>query len=218
MGMCTYVYVSVTDSARAIVRYAHICSFSNSIPQDNGSPKEHAQYVWKQFVKNAKAKKIYIVAHSFGGVVTVDLVSLCLCMLTIFMYLPCQAATKFDEFKKRVHKIAFTDSVHSLQSQDTPRKVRKWLIEVCHMHDDVMVSNGYITDRMRRIGCQVTVHWIQNWTPLLKMLREFLLVCSYSQIWSTASIVLSSQHTGTQKHVETSWMSFNSIFSFFSKS
>lgn len=51
-------------------------SFQNFIPQENGSPNEHAQYVWKHLVKNTKAKRIYIVAHSFGGVVTVNLVGL----------------------------------------------------------------------------------------------------------------------------------------------
>ena len=54
----------------------HKSSFWNSIPQDSSSPQEHAQYVWKKFVEDAKAKRIYIVAHSFGGVVTVDLVSI----------------------------------------------------------------------------------------------------------------------------------------------
>ena len=76
MKIHAYTYVTSrcrTGHARA---RTHISSFRNPIPQENGSPNEHAQYVWKHFVKSAKAKRIYIVAHSFGGVVTVDLVCL----------------------------------------------------------------------------------------------------------------------------------------------
>lgn len=111
-------------------------SFQTSIPQENGSPKEHAQYVWKHFVKNVKAKKIYIVAHSFGGVVTVDLVgflytlwtNICFCGLKVTIVM--QMAAKFDEFKNRVHKIAFTDSVHILHTQGVSQKMQKWIIKV----------------------------------------------------------------------------------------
>ena len=35
---------------------------------------EHASYVWKHIVEEAKAKEIYIVAHSYGGIVTVHVV------------------------------------------------------------------------------------------------------------------------------------------------
>ena len=44
--------------------------------QDSGTPEEHASYVWKNYVKKSKAKHVDIVAHSYGGVVTVSLVSL----------------------------------------------------------------------------------------------------------------------------------------------
>ena len=43
--------------------------------QENGDPQQHGTYMWKNVVKKCKAKRIDIVAHSFGGVVTVDLVS-----------------------------------------------------------------------------------------------------------------------------------------------
>ena len=52
----------------------YICGLN--VMQDNSSPQEHASYVWKEFVKQSKAHSIDIVAHSFGGVVTIDLVSL----------------------------------------------------------------------------------------------------------------------------------------------
>ena len=44
-------------------------------PQENSTPDNHALYVWDNFVANAKAAHIAIVAHSYGGVVTTNLVS-----------------------------------------------------------------------------------------------------------------------------------------------
>ena len=42
--------------------------------QGSGSPDEHAQYVWDHYVDRSAAKRIDIVAHSYGGCVTVTLV------------------------------------------------------------------------------------------------------------------------------------------------
>ena len=42
--------------------------------QGSSSPEEHGVYVWEHFVKKAKAKEIYIVAHSYGGTVAVSVV------------------------------------------------------------------------------------------------------------------------------------------------
>ncbi|ESO90049.1 hypothetical protein LOTGIDRAFT_64460, partial [Lottia gigantea] len=70
--------------------------------QDNETPEDHGIYVWKNFVRNAKAKNVGIVAHSYGGIVTVEMV----------------VAKEFpNEFNSRVFGIGFTDSVHSLTHQ-----------------------------------------------------------------------------------------------------
>ena len=42
--------------------------------QGSGSPDEHALYVWDRYVDRSAAKRIDIVAHSYGGCVTVTLV------------------------------------------------------------------------------------------------------------------------------------------------
>ncbi|XP_049765066.1 FAM172 family protein homolog CG10038 [Schistocerca cancellata] len=76
-------------------------------------PKEHADYVWKHYVKESKAKHIAIVAHSYGGVVTVDL-----------------AINHFSDFQDRVFAIALTDSVHSFQVQKSSSKVVQYLQKV----------------------------------------------------------------------------------------
>jgi hypothetical protein len=61
----------------------------------SSSPEAHAQTVWETLIQPANAKSIAIVAHSYGGVVTVQL------------------ASKYKEdFEKQVFAVAFTDSVH----------------------------------------------------------------------------------------------------------
>jgi hypothetical protein len=55
--------------------------------QNSQNAKEHAHYVWKHYVKEMTPKYIAIIAHSYGGLLTVDLVSqqpyfLCFCVET----------------------------------------------------------------------------------------------------------------------------------------
>ncbi len=46
--------------------------------QYNSNPEEHALYVWENFVTLARARLIAIVAHSYGGIVTTELVGILL--------------------------------------------------------------------------------------------------------------------------------------------
>lgn len=45
--------------------------------QENASPEEHVVYVWDHFVSKAQAKDVFIMAHSYGGLSFVELVSRC---------------------------------------------------------------------------------------------------------------------------------------------
>lgn len=76
----------------------------------SGTAEEHAQYVWETYIKKTKTDSILIVAHSYGGVVTLAL-----------------ADVKTKDFEKRVKAVAFTDSVHAYSNN----KVPKHLIQVC---------------------------------------------------------------------------------------
>lgn len=78
----------------------------------SGSPEEHMECVWENFVKKSKAGAIGIVAHSYGGVVTLDL-----------------ASNHIDEFSKRVFAIALTDSVHSFSHQNGDENVIQFYTE-----------------------------------------------------------------------------------------
>lgn len=45
--------------------------------QENSTPEEHTLYVWDHFISKSLAKNIFIVAHSYGGLSFVNLVSIC---------------------------------------------------------------------------------------------------------------------------------------------
>lgn len=62
---------------------------------NSSSGEEHTKYVWNTYVKKTKATSIAIIAHSYGGVLTVML-----------------ADQLKKEFEERVKAIALTDSVH----------------------------------------------------------------------------------------------------------
>ena len=48
----------------------HNCRF-----QYNENPENHMVYVYDHFIKRAAAKHVAVVAHSYGGLITVHLVS-----------------------------------------------------------------------------------------------------------------------------------------------
>lgn len=51
------------------------CHKRNFFLQDNGSPEEHAIYVWDHFISQSAAENVFFVAHSYGGLAFVELVS-----------------------------------------------------------------------------------------------------------------------------------------------
>jgi len=77
--------------------YATIVLNPNFRTETLPNPESHALYVWDNFIQKSPAKEILIVAHSYGGCVTMALL-----------------AEREDQVLARVKGIAFTDSVHSL--------------------------------------------------------------------------------------------------------
>ncbi|XP_071168017.1 cotranscriptional regulator ARB2A-like isoform X2 [Mytilus edulis] len=76
------------------------------------SPEKHTTYLWETFVQPAHAKNIAIVAHSYGGVCVLNLVN-----------------NFLKQFKERVFAMAFTDSVHSFQHQETTEETVSFFVE-----------------------------------------------------------------------------------------
>lgn len=70
------------------------------------TPEDHMECVWKNFIHKSNASAIGIVAHSYGGVVTLEL-----------------AKNHIDEFWRRVFAVALTDSVHSFHHQNGDESV-----------------------------------------------------------------------------------------------
>lgn len=89
----------------------------NPIPE-NGDPEAHLYYLYKNFLEQAAATEIAIIAHSFGGVSTMNLLS------------KNDAVTDLLGDKGRLKSITFTDSVHSA-SMGSPllsKATKKWLL------------------------------------------------------------------------------------------
>lgn len=74
----------------------------------SGSSEEHAKYVWEEYIQNTKASSILIVAHSYGGILTVML-----------------SENQKKQFEKRVKAVAFTDSVHSFSGVQVSKHLKK---------------------------------------------------------------------------------------------
>nr|XP_032658649.1 cotranscriptional regulator FAM172A isoform X4 [Chelonoidis abingdonii] len=84
------------------------------IKMDNGSPEEHAVYVWDHFIAESAAENVYFVAHSYGGLAFVELM-----------------IQREADVKNKVTAVALTDSVHNVWHQEAGKTVREWMRENC---------------------------------------------------------------------------------------
>ncbi|XP_072922601.1 cotranscriptional regulator ARB2A homolog isoform X6 [Hemitrygon akajei] len=81
---------------------------------DNSTPEEHALYVWDHFISRSSAKNVVFVAHSYGGLVFLELM-----------------IQREAEMKSRVISVALTDSVHNVWHQEAGKSVLDWMQEHC---------------------------------------------------------------------------------------
>ncbi|XP_047029058.1 FAM172 family protein homolog CG10038 [Helicoverpa zea] len=119
---------------------------------NSSSGEEHTSYVWNTYVKNTKATSIAIVAHSYGGVLTVTL-----------------ADQLKDEFEQRVKVIAFTDSVHVYSNikitKHMQEAARNWISSQSPLdtpmktpdYDIPRVSAGHQKHEMTSYSCMESV-------------------------------------------------------------
>jgi len=80
----------------------------------NATPEEHLIYVWERFVRKAKASKIFIVAHSYGGTATLNLIE-----------------KKESEFVQRVVALALSNSVMYFNRWKISKTGRVFFRESC---------------------------------------------------------------------------------------
>ncbi|XP_072870701.1 cotranscriptional regulator ARB2A isoform X4 [Chlorocebus sabaeus] len=82
--------------------------------RENGSPEEHAIYVWDHFIAQAAAENVFFVAHSYGGLAFVELM-----------------IQREADVKNKVTAVALTDSVHNVWHQEAGKTIREWMRENC---------------------------------------------------------------------------------------
>ncbi|KAM4810656.1 cotranscriptional regulator ARB2A [Rhinophrynus dorsalis] len=82
--------------------------------RDNGSPEEHALYVWDNFISKSSAENVFFVAHSYGGLALVEMM-----------------IQREAEAKTKVTAVALTDSVHNVWHQEASKTLREWMRENC---------------------------------------------------------------------------------------
>ncbi|ETN58740.1 hypothetical protein AND_009722 [Anopheles darlingi] len=110
------------------------------------NPTEHAATVLEQYIRASDPEAVAIVAHSYGGVVTVEL------------------AQRYPEFfKEKVFAVGFTDSVHSSSLVPEPLKgiARNWVTAkdpldtplTITKHDIPRHSAGHIKHEMTSYSC-----------------------------------------------------------------
>ncbi|XP_072372387.1 cotranscriptional regulator ARB2A homolog isoform X4 [Scyliorhinus torazame] len=82
--------------------------------RDNSTPEEHTIYVWDHFISRSSAKNVVFVAHSYGGLVFVELM-----------------IQREAEVKSKVISVALTDSVHNVWHQEAGKSILDWMQEHC---------------------------------------------------------------------------------------
>jgi len=82
--------------------------------------------VWDQIIEKSPAKHVAIVAHSYGGVCTLELAN----------------QVEMQKFTSRVFGIAMTDSVHSMVHHSIPHSLQKFLCKVKANNSGNNSSNG----------------------------------------------------------------------------
>ncbi|XP_061478241.1 cotranscriptional regulator FAM172A isoform X5 [Rhineura floridana] len=82
--------------------------------RENGSPEEHAVYIWDHFISQSAAENVFFVAHSYGGLAFVELM-----------------IQREAEVKNKVTAVALTDSVHNVWHQEAGKTIREWMRENC---------------------------------------------------------------------------------------
>lgn len=80
-------HLEFVDSLQAHTFYTSLLCYGYNIRvfvlQENGSSEEHVLYVWDHFVSKAAAKNVFIMAHSYGGLSFVELVSVSVFRLSV---------------------------------------------------------------------------------------------------------------------------------------
>ncbi|KAH9373667.1 hypothetical protein HPB48_008099 [Haemaphysalis longicornis] len=144
--------------------YAVIVLNTNDTHRYCETPEKHARHVWEHIVeKKVPARHIAVVAHSYGGVVAVNV-----------------AKEFFASFTHRVFAVALTDSVHSFARQKISPGVAQFFSKVGRN----WVSSPESLDRplperfdgsvdVKRVSAGTVTHEMTSWSSFASVF-EFL--------------------------------------------
>ncbi|XP_069695225.1 FAM172 family protein homolog CG10038 isoform X2 [Periplaneta americana] len=131
--------------------------------KESQNAEKHVDYVWKHYVQDMNPKHVAVIAHSYGGFLTVQL-----------------AGRYLSHFQRRVFAIAFTDSVHNVRIQKVKSEVMEYLRKVARnwvAHDsplDTPVPGPGVPD-IPRVSAGHTQHGMTSWSSfesVFKFLQE----------------------------------------------
>lgn len=127
------------------------------------TPEKHARHVWEFIVEKTPARHVAVVAHSYGGVVAVNV-----------------AMEFFGSFSSRVFAVALTDSVHSFMRQKVHPRIAQFFCQVGRN----WVSSPEPLDRplrerhdgtvdVKRVSAGTVTHEMTSWSSFASVF-EFL--------------------------------------------
>ncbi|XP_011944414.1 PREDICTED: protein FAM172A isoform X1 [Cercocebus atys] len=155
--------------------------------RENGSPEEHAIYVWDHFIAQAAAENVFFVAHSYGGLAFVELM-----------------IQREADVKNKVTAVALTDSVHNFFFFFAGKTIREWMRENCcnwvSSSEPLDTSVESMLPDCPRVSAGVRAAEGE-----------------FTGRWSRCSPSYCLTPQGTDRHELTSWKSFPSIFKFFTE-
>ena len=123
------------------------------VVEGSETPEAHFTYVWRNFVKPSKVKHVAIVAHSYGGVITM------------------KGAAEIKSVSKRTFAVAFTDSVHDLQLQMSDKQCKKLAPWITNNTKNWVCSQKSLNTKEEevreidspRVSAGTTVHQETSW-------------------------------------------------------
>uniref|UniRef100_A0A6I8NJA1 ARB2 cotranscriptional regulator A n=1 Tax=Ornithorhynchus anatinus TaxID=9258 RepID=A0A6I8NJA1_ORNAN len=128
--------------------------------RDNGSPEEHAIYVWDHFISQSAAENIFFVAHSYGGLAFVELM-----------------IQREADVKSKVTAVALTDSVHNVWHQEAGKTIREWMRENCcnwvSSSEPLDASVESMLPDCPRVSAGTERHELTSWKSFPSIFRFF---------------------------------------------
>uniref|UniRef100_A0A4W3JXY3 Arb2 domain-containing protein n=1 Tax=Callorhinchus milii TaxID=7868 RepID=A0A4W3JXY3_CALMI len=78
------------------------------------SAEQHTIYTWDHFISKSAAKNVAFIAHGYGGLAFVNLLN-----------------ERSQEVMRKVHAVAFINSVHDVWHQNVPKSSQEWIRKTC---------------------------------------------------------------------------------------